>query len=96
MKALFMKGSMASVLCKSVVTAALLFPASNIFSAASLSAKVVKGTVVSGTDNEPLIGATIKIDGKQVAAVTDIDGNFTIDAEDGQTIVISYLGFVDQ
>ena len=91
-----MKGSMASVLCKSVVTAALLFPASNIFSAASLSAKVVKGTVVSGTDNEPLIGATIKIDGKQVAAVTDIDGNFVIDAEDGQTIVISYLGFVDQ
>lgn len=96
MKALFMKGSMASVLCKSVVTAALLFPASNIFSAASLSAKVVKGTVVSGTDNKPLIGATIKIDGKQVAAVTDIDGNFAIDAEDGQTIVISYLGFVDQ
>lgn len=95
-KALLNKGGIDSTLCKIALSAVMLFPASNIFSAAQLSAKVVKGTIVSATDNEPLIGATIKVDGKKTAAVTDLDGNFTIDAEDGETLLVSFLGFVEQ
>ena len=62
---------------------------------AALSAKTVTGTVVSSTDNEPLIGATIQIEGAQATGtITDFEGNFTIDANEGQTLVVSYIGYV--
>ena len=38
----------------------------------------VKGTVMSGDDNEPLIGATILQEGTTNGVVTDVDGNYTI------------------
>lgn len=52
----------------------------------------VKGTVVG--DDGPVIGATIRVKGSpNVAAVTDLDGNFTINAPKGATLQISYLGY---
>ena len=58
----------------------------------------VKGTVVSGDDNEPLIGATILQEGTTNGAVTDVDGNFTIEVKGASkaTLVISYIGMVTQ
>ena len=61
---------------------------------AALSAKTVTGTVTSSVDNEPLIGATIQVEGTQIGAVTDFEGNFKIEANDGQTLVVSYIGYV--
>ncbi|MCQ2242756.1 MAG: TonB-dependent receptor [Bacteroidaceae bacterium] len=58
-----------------------------------LNAKTVKGKVV-GPDQEPLIGATVTVSGTQNATVTDYDGNFSIEAADGQTLVVSYIGYV--
>lgn len=87
---------MRSLLCKAIMTMLLLFPAMNVLNAGSLNAKDVKGTVVSATDGEPLIGATVQVQGAQGGVITDIDGNFSIKAEDGQTLVISYIGFVTQ
>ena len=55
----------------------------------------VKGQVVD-QDGEPLIGATVKVKGSQTGAVTDFDGNFTIDAASNATLVISYVGFKDR
>ena len=55
----------------------------------------VKGQVVD-QDGEPLIGATVKVKGSQTGAVTDFDGNFTIDADSNATLVISYVGFKDR
>ena len=54
---------------------------------AALSAKTVTGTVISSADNEPLIGATVQIDGVQGGTITDFEGNFTIEASEGQTLV---------
>jgi TonB-linked SusC/RagA family outer membrane protein len=85
-----------SILCKIAVVAMLLFPAMNVLHAGALSAKIVKGTVISATDNEPLIGATVTVQGAQGGAVTDLDGKFSIEANDGQTLVVSYIGFVTQ
>ncbi len=62
--------------------------------ASSLSAKTVTGSVVSASDHEPLIGATVKVQGTQAGTVTDLDGNFSIEANDGQTLIVSYIGFV--
>ena len=56
---------------------------------------VVKGKVVDSR-GEPVIGATVRVNGKSVATVTDIDGNFTIDMEDGKELEISYIGYQPQ
>ncbi|MFC2439302.1 MAG: SusC/RagA family TonB-linked outer membrane protein [Segatella maculosa] len=62
----------------------------------SICAKTVTGKVLSASDNEPLLGATVIVQGKQGGSVTDLDGNFSIEANDGQTIVVSYIGFITQ
>lgn len=41
----------------------------------------VKGIVVSEEDGEPLIGASVRIEGNNGGTVTDIDGRFTVYAE---------------
>ena len=61
---------------------------------ATLSAKAVTGTVTSSTDNEPLIGATVQVEGQQNGVITDFDGNFSIQANEGQTLVVSYVGYI--
>ena len=51
----------------------------------------VNGTVKDAT-GEPVIGATIMSNGKALG-VTDLDGNFTVKAQKGQQLTISYIGF---
>ena len=60
----------------------------------ALMTKPISGKVVSATDGEALIGATIQVQGTQAGTVTDFDGNFTVEAEEGQTLVVSYVGFL--
>ena len=43
--------------------------------------------------NEPLAGVTIRVAGKNSGAVTDLDGNFTINACENDVIQCSYIGF---
>ena len=53
----------------------------------------VKGKVFD-SNGEAVIGASVKIVGqKNSGTITDIDGNFTIDAKNGQTLEISYIGY---
>ena len=56
------------------------------------NAKKLTGTVVDAK-GEPIIGATIKVKGSSTGTVTDIDGNFSVEAKPGVTIEISYVGF---
>lgn len=60
--------------------------------AAQQKGKRVKGHV-RDAKGEPIIGATIRVEGTSRAAVTDIDGNFTIDAANGDRLNVSYVGF---
>ncbi|MBR0295979.1 MAG: TonB-dependent receptor [Paludibacteraceae bacterium] len=55
----------------------------------------VTGLVLDET-GEPVIGASILIEGTTTGTITDLDGNFTIDATDGQMLVISYMGYATQ
>jgi len=55
----------------------------------------VKGQVVD-QEGEPLIGATVRVKGATTGSVTDIDGNFTIDAASNATLLISYVGYKDR
>ena len=60
----------------------------------TLSAKTITGQVISAADGEPLIGATIKVQQTNAVAATDFDGNFKIEAEEGHTLIVSYIGYV--
>lgn len=53
----------------------------------------VTGTVTSASDGEPLIGASVLVVGTKTGTATDIDGNFTIQAERGATVSFSYVGY---
>ena len=55
----------------------------------------VSGQVVD-PDGEPLIGATVKVKGAQSGAITDYDGNFSLDVPADGIIVISYVGYKDR
>lgn len=52
----------------------------------------VKG-YVQDAQNEPIIGATVRVVGTQTAVITDIDGNFTVQAQQGASIQVSYIGY---
>ena len=52
----------------------------------------VTGTVISAEDNQPIIGATILVQGQKSGAVTDANGHFTISVPSGKKIVVSYIG----
>lgn len=52
----------------------------------------VKGQVVD-TNSEPIIGANILVKGTTNGVISDIDGNFTITANKGATLQISYIGY---
>ena len=55
----------------------------------------VKGHVEDAT-GEPIIGATVLVDGTQTATVTDFDGNFFLKANQGANITITYIGYQPQ
>ena len=52
----------------------------------------IKGIVVD-VKGQPLLGATVVVKERNVGATTDIDGKFSVKAEQGQTLEVSYIGF---
>ncbi len=72
-----------------------------ILSAVSLPswAQQLKGVVIDNNSKETLIGAVISVDGTDLKAVTDIDGNFQIDGlkkNKTYTLYIKYMGYKTQ
>ena len=55
-------------------------------------AKKITGTVVDAMG--PVIGASVVVKGTTNGVATDLDGNFSLNASPGQTLVISYIGFM--
>ena len=60
-----------------------------------MNAQTVKGTV-NDEAGEPIIGATVKVQGSNEGTVTDFDGKFSVRASSNATLVISYVGYVTQ
>ncbi len=56
---------------------------------------VVRGTVTDEA-GEPVIGATVRVQGSNDGTVTDMDGNFSVQAGSNATLNISYVGYVSQ
>ena len=58
----------------------------------------VTGIVTSAEGGEPVIGASVLVEGTTVGAITDIDGNFVIDKvpANAKSLIVSYIGMVTQ
>ena len=82
------KGSKASFLF------CLLFVTVNFLSAQE---RTITGRVVSESDNIPIPGANVTIEGAQKGVVTDFDGNYSIEVEgDDAVLAFSFVGFLTQ
>ncbi|WP_299362885.1 TonB-dependent receptor [uncultured Parabacteroides sp.] len=57
--------------------------------------KKISGTVLDA-QKEPIIGANVLIKGTGTGTITDIDGNFTLEAAEGDILQISYIGYNTQ
>ena len=53
----------------------------------------IKGKVIDSQTGEPLTGAYITVNGTKKVAVTNLDGEFTIDAKPGDQLVVTSLGY---
>lgn len=62
----------------------------------ALAQSQISGTVVSSEDGEPVIGASVTIQGSKTGTVTDVDGKFTLPVPAGQKITVSYIGMTTQ
>merc|ERR1712137_290909 len=56
----------------------------------------VTGTVIDKANAMPLPGVNVIVKGTARGTSTDFDGNFSLEVSDGETIVISYLGYTTQ
>ena len=64
-----------------------------MFSASALAQQTVTGTVLDEL-GEPVIGATVTVEGEKTATITDMDGNYKIAVPKGKKITISYIGYM--
>src|SRR5574344_2023914 len=61
----------------------------------ALAQNLIKGTV-NDQSGEAIIGATVKVSGSQKGAITDLNGNFSIQAAPNATLTISFVGYETQ
>ena len=54
--------------------------------------RTISGTVVTSSDNEPVIGASILVKGTTNGTISDVDGSFELQVSDGAILVVSYVG----
>ena len=66
-----------------------------LFPLGAMAQSILKGTV-NDEAGEPIIGATVKVQGSQKGAITDFNGNFSVEAEPNATLTISYVGYETQ
>ena len=86
------------------VGAALLMPAAPMMAATEETpsqyaieqeSRPIKGTVSDAKGN-PIIGVNVVIKGTGNGTITDIDGNFSLNAKTGSVLLFSYIGYVNK
>lgn len=56
----------------------------------------VSGRVVSSEDDQPLPGATVQVKGQQKGTITDVDGNYSLEVDEDDVLVFSFVGYKAQ
>ena len=65
-------------------------------SVATYAAQTITGTVLNAADGEPIIGASIVVEGSTTGTITDTDGKFSLSVESGDKVTVSFLGMEPQ
>lgn len=60
------------------------------------SARLVRGRVIGKDDNQPLVGASVRVLGTNNGTQTDVNGNYTIKAKNDNQLVFAYIGYKAQ
>ena len=66
-----------------------------LFPLGAMAQSLVKGTV-KDVAGEPIIGASVKVQGTKTGAITDFNGDFSVQADNNATLVISYIGYTTE
>lgn len=82
-----MKHNIAKI-CFSLLALLLTFPA--------FAEDILYSAQVLDSNDEPLIGATVRVPDTSNVAITDFDGNFSIRVPEGKSVEISYIGYISQ
>ncbi len=67
-----------------------------LLSASAIAQQIAVNGHVKDATGEPIIGATVLVPGTSNGAATDIDGNFTLNCNQGDKLQISYVGYSTQ
>lgn len=80
-------------LCHVALVLLLLVPAISSLWANPSQSKTITGVVTSSIDNEPLIGVSVQVKETATGGITDINGKYSVTAQEGQTLIFSYVGY---
>ena len=72
----------------------IILPASQSKTPTGKTSKITG--IVKDANGEPIIGANITVKGQSIGTITDIDGQFTLDAPEDATLQVSYIGYTAQ
>ena len=82
--------------CKSALLLSCILVLQSILSPAFSQGLTVSGKVTNRSNGEPLSGATITVKGSTTGTKTDASGNFSVNAQTGAILKISYIGMIEQ
>ena len=91
----FSKAIIGSTLCLCTLPA-LALPSNNnnLESLANVEVsnkESITGTVIDAKTGDPLVGVTIRLKDKQTGVITDLDGQFKLDCNEGDVLIVSYV-----
>ena len=72
-----------------------LFPRQNASASAGKPSRKITGTILDPL-GDPVIGANVVVKGTTNGTITDMDGNFSVEASDNDILQVSYIGFMPQ
>ena len=84
------------LVCASILAANAAYanyPTSNELLTVTQQTGKIKGTIIDSKTGEPVIGASVKVKGTKLAAVTDLNGEFELNTHANAILQISYVGF---
>lgn len=75
------------------LTMILLFAGLLVPSFVASAQSKISGTVYDTDKSNPMVGATVLVEGKNVAQVTDASGNFSLEAKPGDVLSVQFMGY---
>lgn len=81
-------------LCRITGVAIALF--FGLFTLGAQEMVTATGTVTDGSDNLPLPGVTVMVKGQTTGTITDLDGQYSIEAPSTATLVFSFVGMISE